>query len=97
MVNLNKFEEKMTKLKNEEDELIKIHDGLLIKQSEMSKEYTPKWNWGFSRKCPCCGKSLKKIKLPSVEKHMYDTYYRNLFVCDCGYKYAHMGMQESGG
>jgi hypothetical protein len=83
---MDNIQEKM--LKDENDRLYAIHETLIFNQRINKKYHSPEWNFGFPRKCPLCGKSLRKIVW--YKSTYCDSTKKELFICDeiCEYKYA---------
>ncbi len=92
---LNNFKEKCVKEKEIKETLKKqalytlsYFDLLEKEQKNYGEAYEPKWNFGLHRKCPACGKNLKKYAVDCCGNKI--NYIPSIFFCkNCKYEYAH--------
>lgn len=76
----NKLKEKEEINKMNEKEFYNLYSRIEAYQKQFGNDYSPKWNFGLSRKCPACKSYLNKKTYDNI--HI-------LYVCTtCDYKYA---------
>lgn len=91
---LDNFKEKCKKEKDAQEAkrqalyTLSYFDLLEKEQEKYGESYKPKWNFGFHRKCPVCGNSLRKYTLYYNQNSR--NYIPSIFFCkNCKYECAH--------